>query len=72
MLKIWNIQTVHIKSDENDNDIIINKEILVQAKEQLSKKCAWEPRNILEENILELGILSIAHDLLKKGGAYAK
>lgn len=72
MLKVWNIQTVYIKSDENDSDVEISKEILIQAKEILSKKCPWEPRNVLEENVVELGILSIAHNLINKGGTDAK
>lgn len=72
MLKLWNVQAVYVKSDEQDDGLVFNDEVLQQSKELLFKRLAWEPRNALEEDLIELGIMAEANTIIKRGSANAK
>ncbi len=65
MLRMWNIQAVYIKSDDSDSDDSINEEVLKLSREQLSGRLFWEPRNVLEEDLIELGVLAEAYCIIR-------
>ena len=66
ILKTWNIKAVTIKSDENEEVVEISDELRELALEKLKPKILWEPRNAIENNLLQIGILHTAKRILNK------
>lgn len=55
--KIWNIDYVSIVSDEEEiNDIEFSSDEYELAIAKLARRFSWTPRNILEEELLEIGL----------------
>lgn len=65
LLRMWNIQTVYIKSDDSESEGEINEEIIRQSNEILSKRLSWVPRNAVEKDLIELGVLAEAYCIIK-------
>jgi hypothetical protein len=66
ILKTWNIKAICIKSDESDEEVEISEELRSLAVERLNKRMIWEPRNAIENNLYQIGILQTAKNILKK------
>ena len=66
ILKIWNIHTVSIKSDKDEMEVEISKELEALAIERLSKRMHWKPRNVYEEDLFRMGIIRAVKIILKK------
>ena len=65
--KTWNIHTVVIQSDENEEEqFIINDEILELAKAKLKERMQWQPRNQFENELYEMGLYHLARQMSKK------
>jgi nucleoside-diphosphate-sugar epimerase len=60
MLKMWGVEHIVIESDESNNEYIFDDEIYALAKSKLFQAINWEPRNKLEEELIELGIIANA------------
>ncbi len=71
MLRVWNIQAVQIKSEQKDESLEISEELRSHATELFLKRISWEPRNPIEEDIIDLGVLATANMLMKRGEANA-
>lgn len=65
MLNNWNIKTVNIVSEANDEDQEISPELLEKAKEIVGERIKWQPRNEFEQIMIEKAIYYIA-DLIKQ------
>ncbi len=61
ILRTWNVNSVKIVVDSDDEITDISEEHLVYAKSQMQKMISWTPRNDAEQDIIDLGILAIAH-----------
>jgi len=66
ILKTWNIKAICIKSDDSDEEVEISEELRSLAVDRLSKRMSWEPRNAIENNLYQVGILQTAKNILKK------
>lgn len=60
LLKTWSIETVSVKSIDDDDEEEISEDVLELAKKALTDRIFWEPRNENEEDIIELAILATA------------
>ena len=67
ILKTWNIKTVTVKSDDNEEEIEISDELRALASESIDKRMRWEPRNAIENNLVHIGIIHAAKKILNKG-----
>ncbi|MBM2813582.1 MAG: hypothetical protein HW421_344 [Ignavibacteria bacterium] len=56
-LKTWNIFTVSVKGDDNDEETEISEEMKGIAEEIFSKRISWKPKNLLESDLYMLGII---------------
>jgi len=65
ILKTWNIFTISIRSNESDEDSKLSEELRAKAMEVLNQRLNWEPRNIYEEDLVNLGIIHIAKKRFK-------
>lgn len=63
LLRTWNIQLVKIIDDSEDEAIEINEEQISKARIELSKHLKWTPRNDAEADLIELGVITLAHKL---------
>ena len=66
LLKTWDIRSVSIKSDLMEGNVDISEEQKALAKEALSKRVLWKPRNPIEWDLLSMGVFHIATKLSKK------
>lgn len=66
LLKTWNILSIRIKADEDDEVSDLGVELQQLCIERLSKRMAWKPRNEYERAIVHLGILRAAQIIQKK------
>jgi hypothetical protein len=57
ILKTWNIQSVKIKTDSNEEIEKYSDMQLQLALEKLMQHIKWQPRNRNEEDLLKLGTL---------------
>ncbi len=60
LLKTWNIKTLCIKGDNLEEDAELTSEQIEQAKERLNGRMNWSPRNELEKDLYNLGIIVAA------------
>jgi hypothetical protein len=63
LLRTWNIQIVKIIDGSNDEVNNINEYQISQARIELKKYVRWTPRNNAEEDLIELGVLALAHKM---------
>lgn len=63
ILRTWNIRLVKIKSDENEENIKINKEIIAIAKQKISERLTWEPTTTEENQLIQIGVFQEAIQL---------
>ena len=66
ILKTWNIRSVAVKSDANEKEVEISEELRNLALEKLDKILMWEPRNAIENNLMQIGIIHAAKNILHK------
>ncbi len=59
-LKIWNVLSVVIQTDDEEEEVIFSEETLLLAKNKLMSRMTWEPRNIFEEEIFQMGVFHTA------------
>lgn len=62
-LKMWGIEHVVIESEDSDDMFVFDENILTSAQNFIKTRITWQPRNILEEELVELGIISYAFNL---------
>jgi hypothetical protein len=68
ILKTWNITSLSIHNDDNNNsDNSISPEISKLAKEKVEQRMNWVPRNPIEIDLINTAEKFTAQDLLKKG-----
>jgi hypothetical protein len=67
VLKTWNITSLSIQDDNNNDDNLINPEILKLAKEKVAKRLDWIPRNPIEIDLINTAEKFTVQDLVKKG-----
>ena len=63
ILRTWNIQLVKIIDDSDDEVIEINEEQISKSRIELAKYLKWTPRNNAEADLIELGVIALAHKL---------
>lgn len=66
ILKTWNISSLSIHDDNNNNENVISPEILKLAKEKVIQRMDWTPRNSIEIDLISTAEKFTAQDLLKK------
>lgn len=66
LLKTWNIQTIAIQGDGQEEAVELTEEIKQLALEKLSKRLSWKPANPYEKDIFQLGILCSADTIMKQ------
>lgn len=64
VLEKWNIQTLEIQTEETIEDNI-PEEIIEIAREKIKGKILWQPRNYIEQEIVEIALITISKKLLK-------
>jgi hypothetical protein len=64
LLKTWNVKTISIKGNDNDNEDVITAELREKAAVGLAKRMKWYPRNDIEKDLYNLGITVAAMNLL--------
>jgi len=62
ILKTWNVPSVFIESEENEQIVEFSEDDLILAKTKLKERFIWEPRNENENDLLKLGMI----DYLRK------
>jgi hypothetical protein len=62
-LKMWGIEHIVIESEDSDDMFVFDENILTSAQNFIKTRITWQPRNILEEELVELGIISYAFNL---------
>ena len=67
LLKTWNIMAITVKENNEDEAPELNEEILSIAREKLAARLNWEPRNEMEEDLIEMGVMNYAKTMLGKG-----
>lgn len=66
ILRTWNIRTIAIKSDESEEEREISVELMEISRDKLQKKMKWEPRNKIETDLFNMGLLHLARKLSTK------
>lgn len=66
LLRTWNIQFLKILDDENDKANEISETQMNFARDEFYKLLTWKPRNDAELDLIELGVISLAHRLKEK------
>ena len=56
ILKTWGIQTIQVISNNNNNVVEIDESDIAEAKEKLSRRMKWLPRNDNEKDLAELAL----------------
>lgn len=64
VLEKWNIQTLEIQSEETIDENI-PEEIIEMALKKIKEKILWQPRNHIEQEIIDIALITIAKKLLK-------
>ncbi len=62
ILKTWNILSVYIESDDNEQIVEFSDEDFIAAKTKLKERFIWDPRNENENDLFKLGMI----DYLRK------
>ena len=60
LLKTWNIRVVVIKTEDNEEEKEISQEMQLLAIARLKKRLNWRPRNAIEYDLYETGIIQAA------------
>ena len=60
LLKTWNIQTVCVKKDEDEEEVEISKEMIINAQKKLAERILWKPRNENERDMYKTVVLHFA------------
>ena len=66
--KMWNVVTVTIESEQQEDEVEINIELYKAAEEQFYKRCFWKPRNSNENDVIQIGLLYIIKELKSSKG----
>jgi hypothetical protein len=65
-LKMWGIEHVVIESEDSDEMFVFDESILEAANSFIKNRINWKPRNVLEEELIELSIISYVYQLQRK------
>lgn len=65
-LKTWNISSVIIKTEETEDKNEFSEELLELAKQDVYSRIKWEPSNKNELDLINLGIIAVAHRIKKQ------
>jgi hypothetical protein len=65
VLKTWNIRSIKVKSEENEEDIVINKELIKLAQAEIAKRLNWLPKIEQEKELYRIGVFQTALNLSK-------
>lgn len=68
ILRTWNVQTVCVKTDDNEENHLFSEGQINHAFEVLLKHIKWQPRNRNEEDLLKLGTYFFANKLKDGNG----
>lgn len=63
ILKTWNIRLVKIKSDENEEEIKISKEMIALAQQKIIERLTWKPTSNEEKQLFQIGVFQTALNL---------
>jgi hypothetical protein len=63
LLSTWNIKVVHVLSDEEIEEDVFSNELLENARIKVAERIKWDPRNELEEVIIEQAIFATARQI---------
>jgi hypothetical protein len=61
ILRTWNIHIVSVIDDDNEEVSELSESQIEYARTEIKKLLTWSPRNEAEEDLIELGVLAIAH-----------
>ncbi len=67
ILKTWNIKVVVIKGKDSDQIGEMSEEIIKLARNRFIERINWEPRNAIEKDLINIGIIKIAQTIIEKG-----
>ncbi len=56
LLKIWNINEIIIRNDDDSEEIVDEENLKEVAKSKFMKRLKWKPTNEFEQEIIEIGI----------------
>ncbi len=66
LLKTWNIAFIDIEDATTpDEDGGISDELIVAAMQEIKLRMDWQPRHPLEENLFQMGVLTLAESKMK-------
>lgn len=66
VLKTWNIKSVTVKEDENEEEVEITKEMILLAQKKLADRVLWNPRNEEEKDMYKAVVMHFAKNLYSK------
>lgn len=66
ILKAWNIRTICVKQEGNEEEIVLNKRLIEIAQNNLSKRMNWIPSNPQERQLYRIGVFQAALRLSEK------
>ncbi len=59
VLKTWNVPGLLIKSDFNEEALLLHPELRSIARNRILKRMNWRPKNPMEADILEMGVIKL-------------
>ncbi|MCX6147941.1 MAG: hypothetical protein NTW25_11950 [Candidatus Kapabacteria bacterium] len=59
VLKTWNVPGLMIKSDFNEEAMLMHPELRSIARNRILKRMNWRPKNEMETDILEMAIVKL-------------
>jgi len=67
LLKTWNIETFEVKETESTSveEYEIGDDILEDATNKIKKRMKWQPRNKIEQDLVNMGIIFMAESITK-------
>ncbi len=66
VLKTWNVRSVIVKEDENEEEVEITKEMILLAQKKLSERVLWNPRTEEEKDLYKAVVTYYAKNLSEK------
>jgi hypothetical protein len=68
MLKTWGIGFVAIQTEEKDDSEEISEDKIKAGVERLTKRLTWKPRNKIEQDLIDMGIIASMEKLKMNKG----
>lgn len=67
ILKTWNVNVVVIKGESANNIEEISEDLIKLARNRFIERIHWEPRNPIEEDLVNIGIIKLAQSIIEDG-----